>query len=327
MDVPNTAIMPEEELQLALMNLQNYSPVMQQQAGDHGLGVKMEGVNSQMDIDPDQQLAGTDMSLQYTAILNQLSYPGQLQAQQYQMQMQQAQLQQAQLQQAQLQQAQMQQAQLQQAQLQQLLGGAPEVQANVPAPHPVEGAIKVPDNSIVPPPEFRQFVYAIAPPMYVYPSMYTPMMYPMLMHEPTFSMGVSSSPYHNGTPMKSRKIGSSKDSESSRKKQTRKTLWIPLSVENVFLNWFEKIGSTQYRCKRDACVGLIEAIADAGDVDDWIPEAQRAFNEDAKRKGRDLIWDKLNEMGKTFCDEKRTWSLTFSAAVLKYCLPKDNPHQ
>jgi hypothetical protein len=222
---PNTSMLPDEELQLALMNLQNYSPMALQATpatGDvAGAPVKMEVPNgSQMDVEAEQL---PDLSLQYTAILNQLSFPQQLQEQQFQ-------LQQAQLQQAQLQQAQLQQAQLQQAQIQQLLQGPPpEPEANIPPPHPVEGATKVVDNSVVPPPEFRQFVYAITPPLYVYPSMYNPMMYPMMMHEPTFSMGISSSPYHGGTPLKIRKIAKLSDSDSSRKKQTRKTLWIPLS--------------------------------------------------------------------------------------------------
>jgi hypothetical protein len=94
-------------------------------------------------------------------------------------------------------------------------------------------------------------------------------------------------------------------------------------VESIFLNWFEKVGSTQYRCKRDACVGLIEAIAESyvptsvcshicsGDIETWIPEAQMAFNSDPKRKGRDLIWDKLNDTSITHV----TPSLTLQARI------------
>eukprot|EP01126_Amoeba_proteus_P040580 TRINITY_DN4332_c0_g2_i3.p1 TRINITY_DN4332_c0_g2~~TRINITY_DN4332_c0_g2_i3.p1 ORF type:complete len:155 (+),score=33.17 TRINITY_DN4332_c0_g2_i3:1411-1875(+) len=143
-------------------------------------------------------------------------------------------------------------------------------------------------------------------------------MYPMMMTPDSPYMAMSQQAFQMQTP----KV-KNKNKDSSKKKQTRKTLWIPLSVENIFLNWFEKVGSVQYRCKRDACVGLIEAIADSGDIENWISEAQKTFNDDSKRKGRDLIWDKLNEVGKNFCDDKRTWSLTFSAAVLKFCQPKE----
>eukprot|EP01127_Copromyxa_protea_P006549 TRINITY_DN164_c0_g2_i1.p1 TRINITY_DN164_c0_g2~~TRINITY_DN164_c0_g2_i1.p1 ORF type:complete len:326 (-),score=69.09 TRINITY_DN164_c0_g2_i1:32-1009(-) len=303
----SAAEMQEEDLQLALLNLQNYAP------SGHVTDSSLVGHQTH----PSMDMMGVE-SVQYQDPMVQHHFQQQLQQQ----------LQQQQLQQ-QLQQLMQQQFQQQQSPLAQ-------------NPHTVIPPTHVPLNNddidmskqsaalappVVPPPEFHQIVYAITPPLYVYPSMFSSFMYPMMMPDPGYSMGhgYSGSP---GSPdgyqasmggMKIRK--SPKD--SSKKKQTRKTLWIPLSVENVFLNWFEKVGSTQYRCKRDACVGLIEAIAEAGDIEEWIPEAQKTFNEDSKRKGRDLIWDKLNELGKTFCDEKRTWSLTFSAAVLKYCLAKD----
>src|SRR5690242_3747357 len=105
MEVQPNSSMQEEELHLALMNLQNFAAL--QNAGEPmGASIKMEVSSSQMDVES-EQLTNSDLSLQYTAILNQLSYP-QLQTQQFH------------LQQAQLQQAQLQQAQLQQAQIQQL---------------------------------------------------------------------------------------------------------------------------------------------------------------------------------------------------------------
>jgi len=356
-----TATMEDKELQLAIMSLHYYSGVP---VADSAQNMKTEeesnGGSTHSDASSSgngsvkvelpllteapsatQEIDAAQFSQQLQQQQNQQLYMSQLQQQQpplEQMQQEQ-QLQQAGLQFLQMepdqrqqlqeieeqQQQQQQQQHLQQLQLQQQLQqqqGVPPPQVLSSAePPPIEKLVTIPP--IIPPPEMHQIVYAIAPPLYVYPSMFS--FYPMMMPEAPFSMGGVSntaSSYQSTLPMKIKKSPSNKD--SSKKKQTRKTLWIPLSIENVFLNWFEKIGSTQYRCKRDACVGLIEAIADSGDIEDWVPEAQKIFNEDTKRKGRDLIWDKLNELGKTFCDEKRTWSLTFSAAVLKYCRSKDS---
>lgn len=234
---------PEEQV-LALMNLQNYTPLANEQAAQNGDNVvKTEGFVTDSSLQSTTATAGetekmTVDPLQFPAILSQLgdSSPTLMQQQQ---------LQQQQLQQLQLQQIQQQQLQQQQFQ-QQLLQQQLQQQYQQPSQQVVPPTI-VPTNTdsvntansepvtppVVPAPEFHQVVYAIAPPLCVYPSMFSSFMYPMF-PDSGFSMGFSASPgspgpgaYQGAIPMKVKKSPSSKD--SSKKKQTRKTLWIPLS--------------------------------------------------------------------------------------------------
>jgi hypothetical protein len=224
--VPHSQVAPamlqEEELHLALMNLQNYAPVPGQSSD------QVSNQEVKMEVPTDVEKMAVE-SMQFPAILSQLSDP-------LAMQLQQQQLQQLQIQQ--LQQQQIRQQLLQQQQLQQQQHPLYTTQTVPPTQVPINNDgidMSIPSNTdalkpaVVPPPELQQVVYAIAPPLYPFPSMFSSFMYPMMLPDSGFSMGFSpGSPgsYQGSIPMKVKRSPSGKD--SARKKQTRKTLWIPL---------------------------------------------------------------------------------------------------
>lgn len=231
---PVAPALPEETGLLALMNLQNYAQANEQVVRQNAdVNLEQAYADSHLKQEDDVDKMNVE-SLQFPAILSQLGDPVLLQ-QQMQQQLLQQQMQQQQLQT-------LQQQQYHQQLLQQQLQ-----QQQQPMPQPTIPPTVVPLNTDsvntansepitapnVPPPEFHQIVYAITPPIYVYPSMFSSFMYPMMLPDSGFSMGYSASPgspggiYQGSIPMKIKKSPSNKD--SSKKKQTRKTLWIPLT--------------------------------------------------------------------------------------------------